>query len=347
MTVIEGHMTHGLGRAAGFTQIDWVRRQLIDLVGIDPHPGTLNLVLKDEANRARWRFWRSMPGHTIEPEDGDYCSARCYPVQITGSVPAAVLVPGITDYPDDKLELVAALPVCRHLSLDEDTQIRVELCGPLVTRAVLFDIDGTLVDSVGAYLEVAQVAAKPFGLKVTEEHVRQALATGNNFWKGVVPEDFYEGAAVEKALSLNAAREWPHVLREHGKVFEGVAQTLDALKSRGIMLGIVSGARPEVLELLRKEGVLDRFDAVILGQDVTRSKPDPEGIFKCLSQLNVAPDMAVYVGDTPVDIQASRAAGVRVVSVLTGAGDSCMLSTHCPDRLISSHAKLSAIVESA
>jgi HAD superfamily hydrolase (TIGR01549 family) len=347
MTVIEGNLARGLGRAAGFTQLDWVRRQLIDLVGIDPHPGTLNLVLRDEANLARWRSWRSMPGHVIEPEGDTYCRARCYPVRIAGSVPAAVLVPGFTDYPDDKVELVAALPICRHLSLDADTKIRVELCRPLAARAVSFDIDGTLVDSVGAYIEVARVAARPFGLEVTEEHVRRALATGNNFWKGVVPQGSCDADAVEKALSAKAAREWPQVLREQGKVFEGVAQTLDALKSLGIKLGIVSGARPEVLELLRVDGILNRFDAVILGADVSRSKPDPEGICKCLAQLGVAPGMAVYVGDTPVDIQASRAAGVRVVSVLTGAGDSAMLSTHCPDRLISSHAKLSAIVEPA
>lgn len=347
MTIIEGHLARGLGRAAGFTQVDWVRRRLMDLVGIDPHPGTLNLALRDEANLARWRSWRSMPGHAIEPENGACCRARCYPVLIAGRLPAAVLLPEVPDYPEDKVELVAALPIREHLALDEGARIRVELCRPLAARAVLFDIDGTLVDSVGAYIEVARVATGPFGLEVTEEQIHLALATGGNFWKGVVPQDRCDGDAVEKELSANAARAWPRILREHGRVFEGVAQTLDALSGLGIKLGIVSGARPEVLELLREDGILDRFDAVILGADVTRSKPDPEGIFKCLGQLHVAPDLAVYVGDAPVDIQASRAAGVRAVGVLTGAGNSAMLSTHCPDRLVSSHARLSAIVEPA
>ena len=53
MTVIEGRLMRGLGQAADFTQIDWVRRQLMDLAGIDPHPGTVNLALGDEANRRR------------------------------------------------------------------------------------------------------------------------------------------------------------------------------------------------------------------------------------------------------------------------------------------------------
>lgn len=344
MKTIDGHLVEGLGLARNLTQIDWVRRRLIDLVGIDPHPGTLNLDLRDDANRARWRSWRSMPGEIIEPDNADFCQARCYAVQIEGRIPAAVLLPESTDYPADKMELVAALPLRRHLSLGDNARIRVDLCQPLTAEAILFDIDGTLVDSVGAYLEVARIAAEPFGFNVTEEHVRHALATGDNFWKGIIPQDLLDGDAISKVMSAHAAREWPRILREFGTLFEGVAQTLEALQRRGIRLGIVSGARPEVMELLRTEGILDRFDTVILGSDVSRGKPDPEGICKGLSRLDVRPEQALYVGDTPIDIQASHAAGVRAVSVLTGAASSALLSAHEPDRLISSHARLPAIV---
>ena len=55
MTVIQGQLVRGLGKAADFTQIDWVRRQLIEHAGIDPYPGTVNLALGDKANRTRWR----------------------------------------------------------------------------------------------------------------------------------------------------------------------------------------------------------------------------------------------------------------------------------------------------
>lgn len=344
MTCIEGTLVHGLGQAKGLTQLDWVRRQLIDRVGIDPHPGTLNLALPDEENLARWREWCRLPGEMIEPEESDFCRARCFPVRIEGRIPAAVLLPDAGEYPADKMELVAALPIRSHLSLDENVRIRVELCQPLAAKAILFDIDGTLVDSVAAYHEVARIAAEPFGFVVTREHVRHSMATGNNFWRGIIPQDRRDGEVIMKEMSAHAAREWPRVLREFGTLFEGVSQTLDELRSRGITLGIVSGARSEVMEFLSKEGLLNRFDTVVLGSDVTRGKPDPEGVLKALNGLNVPPEMALYVGDTPVDIQASRAAGVRAVSVLTGAADSALLSLHEPDRLISSHSRLPAIV---
>lgn len=346
MTTIVGHLADGMGLAKNLTQIGWVRRQLVDLVGIDPYPGTLNLDLRDDANLELWHNWRSISGEIIEPAEAAFCRARCFPVRIEGRVPAAVLLPESPDYPADRMELVAALPLRTHLSLDAEARITVDLSQPLAAEAILFDIDGTLVDSVGAYLEVARFAAGPFGFEVTREQVCFALSTGNNFWRGLIPQDRTDTDTIMKEMSLQAGREWPRILREFGTLFPGVVQTLDELRRRGIRLGIVSGARPEVMELLRAEGVLDRFETVILGADVSRGKPDPEGIRKGLSLLDVQPGQALYIGDTPIDIQASHAAGVRAVSVLTGAADSAMLSAYGPERLVSSLARLPVIVAS-
>lgn len=340
MTIIEGRLVRGLGRAADFTQLDWVRQQLIALAGIDPHPGTVNLILESEHNRKLWQSWRDRPGHAMKSALPAFCDARCYPVRLAGNIPAAVILPEVPGYPQDKLELVAALPLRQHLSLEEDSLVRVELCRPLPAEAILFDIDGTLVDSARAYLEVAREAAAPHGLEVTEQHVRHSLASGSNFWKDVVPRDRSDYQAIMKSMTSHAKQVWPRVLREHGKVFAGLAESLAALKRNGYVLGIVSGAHPTVLELLRENAILDMFDAIILGVDVAKPKPDPEGIRKCLEKLGMAPAATVYVGDTPIDIQTSRAAGVHSVGVLTGAGSSASMSAQAPDRLIHSFANL-------
>ncbi len=342
--MIEGRLMRGLGQAAHFTRIDWVRRQFVELAAIDPFPGTVNLTLDDDESRRRWRSWCAQAGAGVVREDPSFCEAKCYPARVEGRVPAAIIVPQVDDYPPDKVELVAALPLCRHLALEEGMRVRVELCRPLVAKAVLFDLDGTLVDTIGAYFEIARLAASAHGFEVTEQQVRESLCNGGSFWSGIVPDAHPDGAEVRRALTAHAAREWPRVLRQRGRILGGLVDTLDALKRKGIALAIVSGARPEVLELLRENDLLARFDAVILGADVTRRKPDPEGIVKALDALGVAPGDAVYVGDTPLDVRASRAAGVCAVAVLTGAGDSALLSTHEPDRLIASHAKLDGII---
>jgi len=345
--MIEGRLVRGLGQAAHFTRIDWVRRQLVELAGIDPYPGTVNLLLDGDTDRRRWRSWCEEGGSTLAREDPSSCESACHLVRVEGRVPAAIVVPQVDGYPRDKVELVAALPLRRHLALEEGMRVRVERCRPLAAKAVLFDLDGTLVDTVGAYVEIARVAAGAHGFEVTERQVRESLCSGASFWKAIVPEAYPDGVAVRKALTAHAAREWPRVLRERGRAFDGLVDTLDALARKGVALAIVSGARPEVLELFRDDGLLARFDAVILGADVARRKPDPEGIVTALARLGVAPGDAVYVGDAPVDIQASRAAGVRAVAVLSGAGDSALLSAHEPDRLIASHARLDGIIAPA
>jgi len=343
-TSIEGRLVCGPVPALAGTHHPWFRRQLIEAAGIDPHPEPVHLELEDEARRVLWRSWRDLPAPVIEAVAGISPRLCCHPVRIAGSVPAALLVPVAGSSPAQRVALVTALPLRKQLSLAEHAAVRVELCRPLAAAAVLFDIDGTLVDSITAYVAVARSAAEPFGLEVTEANVRQALATGTSFWQAVVPENHQDGAALTKTLSAHAARAWPQVLRAHGRVLKGLSQTLDALLEAGIRLGIVSGARPEVLELLREEGLLEKFEAVVLGGDVACKKPHPEGILTCLGQLRVPPAKAVYVGDTPIDIQASRAAGVAAVGVLTGAGDSAMLSAQYPDWLIASHTRLPAIL---
>ncbi len=340
MTTIAGRLVRGLGQAADFTQVDWVRRQLIDLTGIDPHPGTVNIRLEDAHNLGLWQDWREQPGLALRAAEPGFCNARCYPARIAGKIPAAVILPELPGYPPDKLELVVALPLRQHLALHEGARIEVELCLPLAATAVLFDIDGTLVDSARAYLEVARAAARPYGLEVTELHVRHCLASGSNFWKDVVPADRSDHQVIMKSMASHAKHAWPEVLRQHGRLFAGVAATLGALRERGFVLGIVSGAHPTVLDLLQENGILDMFDSVILGTDVAKPKPDPEGIAKCLHALGVAPARAIYVGDTPIDIQTSRAAGVYAVGVLTGAGSSASMSAQAPDRLVCSLASL-------
>jgi phosphoglycolate phosphatase len=137
------------------------------------------------------------------------------------------------------------------------------------------------------------------------------------------------------------------VLREHGRVYEDVGRVLRALRDRGLKLGIMTGARRASLQPLLDDDLIDQFDAVITGAQVTRKKPDPEGLITCAQALGVVPADAVYVGDTPLDIQAARAAGMFAVGMLVGAGDSAVLSSCGPHHLVASHSRLLDVLHSA
>ncbi|HEV8345131.1 MAG TPA: HAD family hydrolase [Vicinamibacterales bacterium] len=215
---------------------------------------------------------------------------------------------------------------------------------PLPVRAVIFDVDGTLVDSLAAYRVVAERAAAGYGLTISDAVVREALNTTRSFWDLALPPDFPDRTQAMETLRRETVRLWPGVLREHGRVCDEAAHVLATLKGRGAKLGIMTGSRRASLAALERAGLLDVFDAVVTREEVERRKPDPEGLLTCASRLEVAPRDAAYVGDTPLDVQAAHAAGMAAIGVLGGAGTSALLTTAGADRLVASLGQLPQIV---
>jgi HAD superfamily hydrolase (TIGR01509 family) len=168
----------------------------------------------------------------------------------------------------------------------------------LRVRAVIFDVDGTLVDSLAAYRVVAERAAAPYGLTISDAVVRDALNTTRPFWDLALPPDFADRAETMEKLRREAARLWPEVLRDHGRLCPDAERVLTGLHDRGAKLGIATASRRGSLEALQRVGLIDLFDAVVTREDVTRRKPDPEGLLTCASRLGIGPRDTAYVGDS-------------------------------------------------
>jgi phosphoglycolate phosphatase len=344
MISFSGRVVTGRGEAAAFTQLDWVRDRLVEELGVEPYPGTVNLIVDRSSDAEAWSAVRSRPGIRLDHPSGQFCGARCSPVRLDGWLPAGIVVPEVPGYPPSQVELISALPLRQTLAVTDGGWVSVATSEPFDARAVLFDVDGTLVDSLNAFRIVAERAAAPYGVTITEAVVREALNTTQPFWELALPVEWADRTATLEALARDAARLWPSVLREHGRVFPGVSAVLGSLRDRDVKLGIVTGSRRGSLEALRDADLLDVFDAVVTGEDVQRRKPDPEGIVTCLAMLHVEPSDAIYAGDTPLDVRAAQAAGVFAVGVLGGAADSAMLAACGPHRVVKSVARLLDVI---
>ena len=334
---LSGRVVTGTGQAAGFTELDHAKRQFLDKLGIDTWPGTLNLKLDDEDSLAGWHSLRIGDGIGIRAPDTDNCHARSYPVQINNHVTGAIIFPEVDGYPDDQVEVIAPLSLRGHFSLNDGDRLTLSLIKPVQTSAVLFDLDGTLVDTVDAFYQLARQTGAEFGLEVSRERMYQTLNHGISYWDHVVPETMEDRPAMIKKLNNRAMELWPDLIKDNAGAFSGVVETLSGLKTAGFALGIVTGSGEWSLDLLFGLGVADMFDAVITGYDVKKRKPDPEGLNKCLKRMDVEPGDAVYVGDSVIDMQASHAAGVLPIAVLTGAGTSANLCEAGAYRIIRSH----------
>lgn len=337
---ITGKVVSGLGHGAFFTGLEWARNQFIDMLGIDPHPGTLNIRLTSAASRSRWQTLKQSAYCTVQAPDADNCDAHCYPVHIAKRFTGAAVVPLLANYPDDRVELISPLHLRSSLSLLEGALLEFEHTHPVTASTVIFDLDGTLLDTVEAFYELARRTGDEFGIETKRAAVYQQLNHGQSYWDATLPATFVNRAATVKQLNARAVQLWPEVMAEHARHFPNIHDTLAGLKAMGATLGIVTGSGTSSLDLLDRAGVRDLFDAVITGSDVTRRKPHPEGLLKCMRLLDATPECTAYVGDTSIDMQASRAAGVTALAVLSGAGDSASLCRGGAHRIVPDHGRL-------
>jgi riboflavin kinase len=125
----DGTVVSGAGEGAYFVALDWVRREIQRLVGFDPYPGTLNLRLPEAGALPRWRRIREATGISLTPPEPGTCGGRLVPVLIGGSLPAAVVVPDITRYGDEIMEIVAPLHLRTRLRLADGARVRVTILG--------------------------------------------------------------------------------------------------------------------------------------------------------------------------------------------------------------------------
>ena len=126
-THITGTLVTGLGEAQGFTQLDWARKEFVDKLGIDPYPGTVNLVLENAADLKKWAEIRAAPGIVMESPEADWCNGRCYRVRIEGKITGAIVLPEVPGYPASKLEMIAPVGVRDILGIADGDPVTIEL----------------------------------------------------------------------------------------------------------------------------------------------------------------------------------------------------------------------------
>jgi riboflavin kinase, archaea type len=123
---IHGHVVAGKGQGAYFCGLEWFCLQIEERFGFRPYAGTLNVKLNSAEERLSWARLRAAPGCEIRPEPG-FLPARAYPVRIRHSVAGAIIVPEISGYPEDTLELVAPVRLRDAFALKDGDELLLAL----------------------------------------------------------------------------------------------------------------------------------------------------------------------------------------------------------------------------
>jgi len=187
----------------------------------------------------------------------------------------------------------------------------------MAAPAVLFDLDGTLVDSIELIVSAAMnaFASRP-GPSPSEEQIRNTIGRP-------LPTTFGPWLVDDNDLPFLISKYREFQLEHHDrltKAYDGIVDAVAALDAAGCKMGIVTskvGFRAE--RALVHTGLAQYMRCIIASDSTTRHKPDPEPVVAALEKLGAEPSHACFVGDSPYDIQAGRAAGVHAIGVTWGA----------------------------
>ncbi|RMF98627.1 MAG: phosphoglycolate phosphatase [Gammaproteobacteria bacterium] len=185
-------------------------------------------------------------------------------------------------------------------------------------EAVLFDLDGTLLDTAPDMVAALNTLLLERGREpVPFERARMQVSNGA---LGLLRLGFPElGEAQLEALRNRYLEIYARGLDRGTRLFPGLAEVLAALEARGLPWGIVTNKPAALTEpLLRSLNLAARCACVVSGDSLARRKPHPDPLLHAAASLGIPPSGAVYLGDAPRDIRAGRAAGMRTAAVAWG-----------------------------
>ena len=185
---------------------------------------------------------------------------------------------------------------------------------PMQPSAIVFDVDGTLIDTWRLYMEAYRRALQPVaGYLPDDEEIlgRRGGSSERGILRGWVGAEGVDDLHAELCRHYEAL----HSSLSEG-FYEGAREMLAALRSAGFPLGVVTSKGRRAWEVTTAGMELGDFAVVITEDDVAEPKPHPEGLLAAAAALDLAPERVVYIGDSSGDLQAGRAAGMLVGAAL-------------------------------
>jgi beta-phosphoglucomutase len=185
-----------------------------------------------------------------------------------------------------------------------------------IRRAVIFDMDGVLIDSYQAHMEAWMRLGGQLGRPITEREFIPTFGRRNKEIFGALWPDVPD-ADIDRLAETKEAT-YREIVMACRPTMDGAVELLDALKAAGFLIAVGSSGPPENVEVaMRCLGKTHPFDAIVTGRDVTHGKPHPEVFLKAAEKLGIEPRCCAVVEDSLAGLEAAARAGMAPVG-LTG-----------------------------
>ncbi len=191
---------------------------------------------------------------------------------------------------------------------------------PSAPRAIIFDLDGTLVDTVGTRVHSWMAVFPRFGIDPDPEYLAPLMGSDGKYLARMVAEHY--GVELKPGddaeIDILAGAEF-RVLNANPRALPAARDLLESLSDAGLPWAVATSSLPDDARESVASLRLREMPIICDGADVEHAKPAPDLLFKAAGLLGVEPEVAWYVGDSRWDMLAAKAAGMRAIAVLTGA----------------------------
>ena len=206
---------------------------------------------------------------------------------------------------------------------------------------ILYDLDGTLVDTLADIAEAVNVMLRALGASpVPSREVRRHIGCGvHELVKACLKTDVVD--TIEQGVTLYRAHYTAHLV-DHSRLYPRTHDVLEYFKTR--RQGVITNKPdPYASDILTALGVAEYFFEIVAGNSVYPKKPQPDSLRALMRQAGVGPQDTVFIGDSPIDIHAGRAAGVLTITVRHGFSDEAEILSASPDHTVQDFEELLAL----
>jgi len=182
-------------------------------------------------------------------------------------------------------------------------------------RAIIWDMDGVIVDTAPHHFSAWQEAFRKMGVKYTEEDFRRYFGQRNDtIIRNILGKDIPQNEL--DVISREKERDAREKMKQNIKPFPGVIELMKLLIEHGFKMALVSSSPPENIELVTEGlGIKNWFQTIISGEDVAEGKPSPQGFLLAARRLGIKPANCVVIEDAVAGVTAAKRAGMRCLAV--------------------------------
>lgn len=212
-------------------------------------------------------------------------------------------------------------------------------------NSVVFDLDGTLLDTLGDLRDSVNYALEKNSLpKRTTEEIRSFVGNGIRLLIERSVSENTPSEIIDKCFS-----DFKEYYKDHSAIltrpYDGIVDLMKKLKSKGVKIAVVSNKADFAVKTLMEDYFSGLYDCAYGERAGVPRKPAPDGVFEAIKEMGADLENTVYIGDSEVDVETSKNAELPCIAVTWGFRDKKVLESRCPEYIVDSPSDILNIIE--